>query len=482
MSIFTAVTNPEADMVVEFKRLCRGYLSSLSGASAVLRFARAQRASLCGIAPLVTRLGGVVRAISGSSLSLGDEYWLILEQTLIAAAQSGADDEAAACLAALEARFGRFRGFIRDTGVEVEPGEVVVGEKGVSWRGSARVRRAALLVAESKGTRGVSGGFLALDEGAGGGGGHALPSRRLCNDGSRSIEAHLELHGGDADAWRSASETAAEKGLVGNALFAVEEMVLITPGSAAAHARASELGVAVASSYGNRDNEVEAARIAVRTARLHASEAVRLSDRSVAYALAALADSAWAHAALLTAPKGQGRALPAARRMLTGDALATTALKALKWLESEEGSKALKNIGAPIEAVVVKTEPLLRSGSTTRLSSDVITQVREAIALHALAAHDLNILAGRGGVQTSQAQAQLFVEKLIAPAFCPNAPITAVAFPALTVDAMLLWSATSRSVLGAQINDMTRLVTVLDVMEGGTASEKGEEDEGDALD
>jgi hypothetical protein len=478
MSLFTAVTNPEADMVVEFKRLCRGDLSSLSGASAVLRFARAQRASLCGIAPLVARLGGVVRAIAGSSLSLGDEYWLILEQTLIAAAQCGADDEAAACLAALEARFGRFRGFIRDKGVEVEPEEVAVAEKGVSWRGSTRVRRAALLVAESKGGGSrvaAAAGFLALDEGAGGGGGHALPSRRLCNDGSRSIEAHLELHGGDADAWRSASENASEKGLVGNALFAVEEMVLITPGSAAVHARASELGVAVASSYGNRDNEVDAARLAVRTARLHASEAVRLSDRSVAYALAALADSAWAHAALLTAPKGQGRALPAARRLLTGDSLAATALRALKWLESDEGCKALKNTAALEAMALVKTEPLLRSGSTTtsRLSSDAITQVREAIALHALAVHDLNILAG-----TPQAQA--LVEKLTAPAFCQNAPLTAVAFPALTVDAMLLWSTASRNVLGAQINDMTRLVSELDSMESGGGN--GAEDEGDTLD
>ena len=291
---------------------------------------------------------------------------------------------------------------------------------------------------------------------------HALPSRRLAIADARSLESHLELHGGDADAWRAAAEAALTNGKASEALFAVEEMILNNPGSAAAHARASELGVTVAASYGNGTGEVAAARAAVRAARLHAAESVRLSDRSVAYALASLADAAWAHAALL-----RNNVISTAHRLLSGGTLDVTASRALFWFDSSEGKSVVKAAEAGrVSGVAAATCATTTTTTAVKplisqpLTPGVVTQLREVIGLHALASHYLREIAGGAG-------GRALAGRLLAPAAIKDAPRVAVALPALVVDAALLWGAAAKGALAVQIADMASLGSALDNMEGG---------------
>ena len=75
---------------------------SAAGAARFLKFCRTTRCT--GGARVVAAVGADCRKRHGSAL--GDEYWLVLEQTAVAALSIGDTDEAAACVKELAARFG----------------------------------------------------------------------------------------------------------------------------------------------------------------------------------------------------------------------------------------------------------------------------------------------------------------------------------------------------------------------------------------
>lgn len=89
--------------------------TSFSGASRFLKFCRSTR---LGSAATIAAVGSAARKQFQSSL--GDEFWLVLEQTLIAALAAGDVTEAKACFDLLQKRFGKSARVTRLKGMVME--------------------------------------------------------------------------------------------------------------------------------------------------------------------------------------------------------------------------------------------------------------------------------------------------------------------------------------------------------------------------
>jgi len=333
----------ETPLSAEFEALSSpSALSSTSGKAAFLRFMRGHRAALSH-ARLVRDAGGALRARGRARV--GEDFWPILEQTLVASLQEGDFSEARACLAALKERFGAF------APARAAAGE---GERGTPQEGSLRVRALELLIAEAQQpARAADAEYRELRDAR-----PSLPaaSRRLAVGADapcKELAAHAAAHGGDAAAWHELAELyvaggdrpLGHKGALApkwaQAAFCYEELVLLAPNQAGWHARLCELLCAQHGGEGG-SGAGEEARAGLRQARLHGCEAVRLSEGRSAFAAAALADAC----ALLTnaqllgaggagagggAQEGGegGAALPLAWRFLRGEP--RDALAAADW-------------------------------------------------------------------------------------------------------------------------------------------------------
>jgi len=130
---------------------------------------------------------------------------------------------------------------------------------------------------------------------------------RANNDGkstetARLLKDYLNVFNADIDAWIELSEiqlamalakgSEDERGLA-YSIFCTEEAILLNPKNAALHARAAELQCRYASLL---ESIGKSSLLTLFCARLHASEAVKLSNKKSAYCLAALADASYLHA------------------------------------------------------------------------------------------------------------------------------------------------------------------------------------------
>ena len=283
-------------------------LQYLAASSDVAGFLRTSRSVPGGGNP--SQVLAASRASSPSSLtsSHNDERWAELEQACAAAITTGAIGDAAAHLEALRARFGaRSARVLRLGGALLE----AVGRRDAAARlyscalaSDAHATSAPLFKREA--------GLARSSEEA------ALSARGLrdylshfSGDGDAWLEmAELQLQVGASPAARRAAASESLASRAAQAAFCVEEALLASPGSAALHARAAELlchsagASAAPAPFASQES-------LLRGARLHASEAVGLSDRRSAYCLAALADASYLHACAARgiAPDGAARIL-----------------------------------------------------------------------------------------------------------------------------------------------------------------------------
>lgn len=314
-----------ATLPSDFFELVSADLTSTDAATQFLRFLRTHRSFLRVNAALsrVIFLAGqrLFKLGERGSFLTADEYFSVLEQTATAAAAVGAVDEAQAIAKVLAERFGEFKPKKMVVDVDRAEGDTGPPAKMTVWssEGSQRAHLLAQLVLEAGGSvDGPGGAKKGLDELK-----DVKPtlavSRRLSslalahperekedkkNTIAKTLAEHLEMFSDDADAWREASELLLSDDFATGAnftkaAFAAEEVVLISPEDASAHARASELCVAAAVKD-FRDNSASKdvfshVVFSFRCARLKAAEAVSLSRKGSAYALAALADSAFLH-------------------------------------------------------------------------------------------------------------------------------------------------------------------------------------------
>jgi hypothetical protein len=372
---FTALSSPAA-------------LDSTSGKIAFLRFMRSHRSALSD-ARLVKVAGSAARALGRARV--GEDFWPILEQTLVAALQEGDFEEAQACLAVLKARFGAYA-----------PARAAAGEEpGAPQEGSLRVRALELLLAEAQrpGKAAVDADYRELRDAR-----PSLPaaSRRLAVGADapcRELAAHVAAHGADAAAWQELGELYAAGGdrppgprgalppKWAQAAFCYEELVLLAPNQAGWHARLCELLCAL---HGTGGGGEEAARTGLRQARLHGCEAVRLTEGLSAYAAAALADAC----VLLTnaqlaasaagggaqdAGEGGGVDFPRAWRFLHGEPLNDLAAAAAAGAPVE--APALARAAAAARARFAAPPP---SAATFDYALAAESQTLHALALHYL--------------------------------------------------------------------------------------------------
>lgn len=203
------------------------------------------------------------------------------------------------------------------------------------------------------------------------------------------------------------------------AIFCMEELLLLQPNNAAFHARVSELICAVCSEGGNA--VVWTSEKDLRSARLHASESVRLTNKQSAYALTALADASYLHYCSVSRSP-----VVAGAKLLSGLPLSRVASIAAN---ASAGAAAPGKSAASTAAA---------GASTYQMSEDEKTLAQEAKALHALAAAHLRALASDGyGVSVAaQARADVAVPGAGAPVVVQGGD----ALPALAVEAHLLAS------------------------------------------
>jgi hypothetical protein len=235
---------------------------------------------------------------------------------------------------------------------------------------------------------------------------------------------------------------------VPQALFCVEELLLIQPNTAAFHARAAELlcriALEAAATGGGAASFAQPAGSAVsapepgspaaereaglRRARLHASEAVRLTRSNNAYALATLADAAYLHwcAVLRKAPKPGARLLYGVTLDRTADAIAAGS-------RGSTGAAAWGGAGGAADADAV-------TGSIDNMTLGLAS---EDVSLHGLAVHHLTRLAaaarqGGGGGGGGEAGCGGAAAAALAPKQAGAGGSMAEAYPALAVEAVLL--------------------------------------------
>ena len=492
----------------ELESLLAGGLASTAEKVALLRFFRLHRGAVW-YPQLVSHQGALLRAAGEGAV--GEDYWAVLEQTLTSSLQCHRSEEAHACLAALQVRFGIFQ--------HGKP-SAVEGESGTPQSGSLRVRFLELLVLEWEamhgggraagdvaarggahpGSAGGGSGSSSSSGGGGGGGGGAQLAnlekgvkkdyaelaelkptgggaslRRLAvldSSPRAALVRLLETHLGDAPSWQELAELYAKDGApaLPQAIHCYEELVLLAPNQAGWHARLADLHAALHAAHPGS----EAAAAGLRQARLHAAEAVRLSEGGVAYAVAALADAAYLHAlSVLAGGAGAGgsadgrplrSAVPKEHRLLPGAPLSATA-RALADLSAAAGAAGADAAAAAAaaRAPAVVTLPPALEGAKLRA-------VEESLALHALACAYLEGL--RGGEGSARCAA-LAGKAPIPHALC--GPEVAAGrgwlelFPALAVEGELVAGAHARGALAAQCSLMKGLAAALAGGAGGGA-------------
>ena len=179
------------------------------------------------------------------------------------------------------------------------------------------------------------------------------------------------------------------------AAFAAEEVVLITPEDAAAHARASELCAAAAvkdfkDSSASKD-VISHVVFSLRCARLKAAEAVSLSRKGSAYALAALADAAFLHLTALFAQRngkwGKADVLQDDFRLLRAESLKKMASVAAG------GQKASAARAVPLRESLGGSADAEESTKLHSLAAHHLRRLREASApeLSALIAREVKV-------------------------------------------------------------------------------------------
>jgi hypothetical protein len=411
-----------------------------------LRFFRLNRGAVC-YPELVSHQGSLLRAQGEGAV--GEDYWSILEQTLIASLQCKRVEEAIECLKVLQGRFGAF---------EAAQPSAIEGEPGTPQSGSLRVHYLELLVrewravcggGESSGGNPTTGGGqqqLARQQGGGKVGevragyealqeakplGGAPAGRRLALLDSLPRNALVKLLGtqlGDSSSWQELGELyASEPGTASlpQAIHCYEELVLLAPNQAGWHARLAEL--TCAAHVGALS--AESATPALRQARLHAAEAVRLSEGAVAYASCALADAAYLLTVATLASCGGASAgerkvtQPREHRLLPGLAL-RQAVAVLA--EAAEATVATALEAPALPASLEKCKP------------ESLGTLEESLALHALACHYLE--AQRAGSAAAQWRA-LAGKAAVDAALCggKGGGVTwASLFPASAVEGCLL--------------------------------------------
>ena len=469
----------------ELDALLANGLHSPAEKVALLRFFRLNRGAVW-CPQLVSFQGSQLRALGESAV--GEDYWSILEQTLASALHCGRIEEAHACLAALQVRFGIF--------MHAKPSEVE-GEAGTPQSGSLRVHFLELLVqewqalhgGEESGGRtrvGARGGAHSGSSGGGGSGGAQLATSNLAaleksakKDYAELAELRptgggasgtptggpaaarrlavldstpraalvrlLDTHLGDAPSWQELAELCAKDGAASlpQAIHCYEELVLLAPNQAGWHARLADLHAALhAPSIAG-----EHALTALRQARLHAAEAVRLSEGSVAYAVAALADAAYLHAAAVlaagAAPPRRSAAIADELRLLPGCALGHMVRSLTDLSKGASPERAAAALAQPPAAI---TLPAAMEPARARA-------LEESLALHALAVHYFSALrSGEAGVHCKAMEGKApLPHALCGPQVgAGQAPAWLQLFPALAVEGALLTGAHAAQALAAQ--------------------------------
>jgi len=283
---------------------------------------------------LVSQLGLSLKALG--ERRVGEDYWSVLEQTLTSCLYVGKKTEAEDCLKELQGRFGVFSPRVEST---VDGSTVVTPQSG-----SYRVHLLDLLIKELSEKKETC--IKAYEEVRVQKASLVGPGKRiaaLVGDPHMKLSEHLEAHPGDSPAWHELGEHyASHKAYAARTPLAIhcyEELVLSTPNAAAWHARLADLHCALHADSLQREGSLAS----LRQARLHAAEAVRLTDGGVAYALAALADSAYLHVcSILCAVKevnshgdGGGAQVPPTSRLLKGHSMASLASHALAFASKE---------------------------------------------------------------------------------------------------------------------------------------------------
>lgn len=201
-----------------------------------------------------------------------------------------------------------------------------------------------------------------------------------------ALSSYLDIFSDDAEAWLEMAECHLSQGNCAQAAFCYEELVLLYPGNPAAHARLAECmsGTLAASSTlrehaeGQSSDAVEQRRKQkdrLRLARLHASEAVRLSDRKSAYALAVLADVSFLHARACAGTASTAKSVQTT--VLAPGGASQRTLMAVADLARGITAAAAAAVGA-------------RSGSAEgRVHGDDREDFEESMSLHRLARHHL---------------------------------------------------------------------------------------------
>jgi hypothetical protein len=449
----------------ELESLLSTGLQTTASKVALLRFFRLNRGAISYPA-LVSHQGSLLRPLGEGSV--GEDYWSILEQTLTSSLYCGRVGEARACLALLQ---GRFVAFSKGRPSREE-------EPGIPQAGSLRVRFLELLVQEweslhgsseaGSGTAASSSSSSALASPrvqqkavrreyselvelrpAGGG---AAARRLAVLEEAPSPRAHLvkllDTHLGDAPSWQELAELyargdSASAASLPQAIHCYEELVLLSPNQAGWHARLADLHAA----RHGRDIAGEGAVAGLRQARLHAAEAVRLSEGGVAYAAAALADTAYLYvlavlAAAAHSSSSGGRALAAPHRVLPGGPLAD-----MQHALSAASSSSSSSSDSPSHALPLDDLPI----QPASLEAHRARTVEESLALHALACAYLeSARSGPGGAVCAALEGRGAVDAaLCGPGVAAGERWLAL-FPALAVEGALLRGKHAAAALAAQ--------------------------------
>lgn len=351
---------------------------------------------------LVVALGAKCRQKHGSAM--GDSFWTILEQTAQAALRIGDVKEASACYDALSKKFGESSKRVQrlqlqieevkgdktkaESGYTAETSEPAEGEEPKPPAPAAQKRLIALALSKNQTDKAL----------------------RLLRDYVEGIGA------ADYEAWLELCELNVSKGALPQAIFCLEEMVLLDPSNAATHTRLAHLLCVHYGKYvlfqgsASKTNlrafvsglESNGADILgnLRQARLNASQAVQLTKKQSAYALVTLACASYLYALALALLKSES--LKDKNIVDSGDASQTysndmilgvstlkdISEKALKFVKSEDYSK--KTTPKKVEKL---SAFLPISVDLESIPECFVEEIRESIALHTLASKILETLA-----------------------------------------------------------------------------------------
>jgi tetratricopeptide (TPR) repeat protein len=194
--------------------------------------------------------------------------------------------------------------------------------KAIHGETSTRVSRLTGLLEESRGRAETAAGIYAeLPDERGGLGRRRVVGLRRTDGGVepaiKALSAYLELYAADLDAWLEMTNLQLRAKRLPQAIFSLEEAILLAPNRADLHTFLAQvknflaIAILVPSSFFWQTSTalqtiispclflqllaVERTVDSLRVARLHACEAVRLTEASNAWSLTVLADVCWLH-------------------------------------------------------------------------------------------------------------------------------------------------------------------------------------------